>query len=103
MLRERILDHFHERSRGISSLDFHLVQKLYHETGKALVRARDANGRVDFNKDIFGRADVNLELSRLVEGGVNKAEQFLVANIWPKFLRILLQLLLANIAMIVAI
>lgn len=46
------------------------MQKLDHETSEALEGTWDANLWVDFDKYTLGSVDVDLKLSRLVDGRV---------------------------------
>lgn len=103
VLGEGILDDLHQTRRRTGRLDLHLVQELDHESAEALVRARHADGGVNLDQHVLGGADVDLETSRLVEGRVDQGQQFLMTNVRPIFLRITLELLLAQFAMIVAV
>ena len=103
MLGEGILDDLHQTRRRSGRLDLHLVQELDHESAEALVRARDADGGVDLDQHVLGGANVDLETTGLVEGGVDQGQQFLMTNVRPVFFWVTLELLLAQFAMIVAI
>ena len=103
VLGEGILDDLHQARGGTGRLDFHFMQQLYHQAREALVRAGDADGGVDLDQHILSGADVHLETSGLVEGRVDQGQQFLMANVRAVFLRVALQLLLAQFAMVVAV
>ena len=103
VLGEGILDDLHQTRRRTGRLDLHLVQELDHESAEALVSAGHADGGVDLDQHVLGGANVDLETSRLVEGRVDQGQQFLMTNVRPIFLRIALELLLAQLAMVVAV
>lgn len=46
------------------------MEELHHQASKAFEGSRDPDRRADFNEDAFGGVDVDLQLSRFVDGGV---------------------------------
>jgi len=74
MLRERIFDHLHERRAVVCRLDFHFVQKLYHQSRESLVRSGDAHGGMELYQDVAARSDVYLEVAGLVQRAVEQRE-----------------------------
>lgn len=56
------------------------MQELDHQTGEALEGTRNAHGRADFDQNAFGGVDVDLQLSGLVDGGVEEGEKALSSN-----------------------
>lgn len=55
------------------------MQQLHHETGEALERPGNAHRRRNLDQDALGRLDVNLQLPRLVDGGVKERQEALAA------------------------
>jgi hypothetical protein len=53
------------------------MQELDHQAGEALERARDADGRADFDQYTLGGVDVDLQFARFVDGRIQKREKAL--------------------------
>jgi len=77
VLRDGILDDFEELLLGIDAADREAVEELDHETGETLERAGDADGGGDFDEDVLGGVDVDLELAGFVDRGVEEGEKAL--------------------------
>lgn len=80
MIRDRILDYSQQLFLGVGGTDRESVEELDHQTSKPLERSGNANGGVHFNQDPLRRMDVDLELARLVDGGVEESEETLAGN-----------------------
>ena len=83
MVRDGILDHFHQLDAGLSRGDAVLVKQLHHQPGEPLEGPRDPGGGVDLNQHVVGSPDVNLKQTRSVERRVKQHQQTLVGDIWP--------------------
>lgn len=60
MIGDWIANHLEQLFRGRSRADREIVQQLDHETGEALERSWNTNGRAHFDQDTFGGVDVDL-------------------------------------------
>ena len=72
MLGDRVLDDFEQLLLGIDAADGEAVEELDHETGETLECAGNADGGGDFDEDVLGCVNVDLQLSGFVDGGVEK-------------------------------
>lgn len=54
------------------------MKQLDHQTRKTFERPRNAHGRRDFNQNAFGSMDVDLELSCLVDRGIEEGQETLL-------------------------
>lgn len=77
MVGDRVPDHPQQLLLRVGRSDRESVQQLHHQTGEALERARDADGRADLDEDALGRVDVDLKLARLVDGRVQQRQETL--------------------------
>jgi hypothetical protein len=67
VLSDGVFDDTKEFLGRCGGADRELVEKLNHETCETLECTRNAHGWIYFDKDTFGRLDVDLELAGLVE------------------------------------
>jgi len=72
VLRDWVLDDFEQLFLGIDAADGEAVQELDHQAGETLEGAGDADGGGDFDEDVFGSVDVDLELAGFVDGRVEQ-------------------------------
>lgn len=72
-----VLDDPEQLFLRVSRPDGKPVEQLHHQAGEALERARNADGRRDFNQHIFRCRDVYLKFAGLVDGRIEKGEKAL--------------------------
>jgi len=72
VLRDWVLNDFEQLFLGIDAADGEAVQELDHEASETLEGAGNADGGGDFDEDVFGGVDVDLELAGFVDGGVEE-------------------------------
>src|SRR5690606_37003045 len=72
VLSDGVLDNTEEHFGGCGGSDGEFVKELNHKTCETLECTRNAYGGVDLHKDTFGGLNVNLELSSLVEWGIQE-------------------------------
>jgi len=72
VLRDWVLNDFEQLFLGVDAADGEAVQELDHQAGETLEGAGDADGGGDFDEDVFGGVDVDLELAGFVDGGVEE-------------------------------
>lgn len=77
MVGDRVLDDLEEFFLGVGGADGEAVQELHHQSGEPLECARDAHRGADFNQDALGGMDIDLQLSRLVDGRIEQREKTL--------------------------
>lgn len=77
-----VLDELEKLILGVSGSNGVFVKQLNHEPGKALKGARDANSRANFDQDILGCVNEDLELPCFVHGRVKESQEALVCDIW---------------------
>lgn len=74
-----VLDDLQELLLGVGGTDGEAVQQLHHQTSETLEGTRNAHARVHFDQDTLGSVDEDLQLTRLVHGGVEQGEQALTS------------------------
>lgn len=72
-----VLDELEKLILGVSGSNGVFVKQLNHEPGKALKGARDANSRANFDQDILGCVNEDLELPCFVHGRVKESQEAL--------------------------
>ena len=83
MVRDGILDHFHQLDAAFCRGDAVLVKQLDHQPAEPLEGPRDPGGGVDLNQHVVCCPDVNLKQSRSVQRRVKQHQQTLVGDIRP--------------------
>jgi hypothetical protein len=53
------------------------MQQLNHQAGETFEGSRNAHRRTDLDQDAFDRLDVDLELSGLIDWGIEQSEKAL--------------------------
>ena len=74
---EGVLDDLDELFVGGGRADLVTVQQLHHQTSEALEGTRNADGGVDLDKHAPSGLDVDLQLTRLVDGRIEQGKQAL--------------------------
>jgi len=77
VLGDWVLDDFEQLFLGIDAANGETMEELDHQAGETLEGAGDTDGGGDFDEDVFGGVDVDLELAGFVDGGVEEGEEAL--------------------------
>lgn len=77
VISDRVFDDLQQLLLGIRGANGESMEQLNHKAGEPLKRSGNADCWADLNQNAFGSLNVNLELSGLVDGRVEKREEAL--------------------------
>lgn len=77
MIGDGVLDDLEQLFLRVGGADREPMQQLDHQAGEALEGSWNAHCRTDLDQDALDCLDIDLELSGLVDGGIEQGEEAL--------------------------
>jgi hypothetical protein len=77
MVSDGVFDDLEQFLLRVGGPDREPMQQLDHQAGETFEGSRNAHGRTDLDQDALDRLDVDLELSGLIDRGIEQSEKAL--------------------------